>query len=87
MTELEQKIKQLKIANQKLARNSRAGNVFEETVQESKKELSSNDDTAKVEETILFTREIIHNSGSKFTAATLGYLTLLSTCLIKSIMI
>jgi hypothetical protein len=43
----------LKITNQKLARNSRAGNVFE-SVQDFKTEMSSNDDSAKVEETLLY---------------------------------
>lgn len=59
ISEIDQKFRQLKLANQKLARNSRAGNVFE-SIHESKiVESSPSEAAAKVEETILFTREVI----------------------------
>ncbi|XP_062543919.1 uncharacterized protein LOC134211240 [Armigeres subalbatus] len=57
-SEIDQKFRQLKLANQKLARNSRAGNVFE-SIHVSKVAESSPSENAKVEETILFTREVI----------------------------
>ncbi|XP_053685396.1 uncharacterized protein LOC128734986 [Sabethes cyaneus] len=57
-TDIDQKFRQLKLNNQKLARNSRAGNVFE-SIHVSKTGGSSPSENAKVEETILFTREII----------------------------
>lgn len=63
-SELEKKIEELKIANQKLARNSRAENVFE-SIQATRTNMdSNNDDSAKVEETIIFTKEIVENSQS-----------------------
>uniref|UniRef100_A0A1Q3FPD4 ZP domain-containing protein n=2 Tax=Culex tarsalis TaxID=7177 RepID=A0A1Q3FPD4_CULTA len=66
-SEIDQKFRQLKLANQKLARNSRAGNVFESIHVSSSKSVpesnpsssSSSEAAAKVEETILFTREVI----------------------------
>jgi hypothetical protein len=63
--DLEEKIKQLKLANLARSRNSRAENVFE-SVQASKSEknLNSNEDIAKVEETILFTKDVVENSNS-----------------------
>lgn len=61
VTEIENKIKQLKLANQKLARNSRAGTMYE-TVQETGSKTTS--DMAKVEETLLFTREVVDNSSA-----------------------
>lgn len=57
-SEIDQKFRQLKLANQKLARNSRAGNVFE-SIHVSKTSETSPSENAKVEETILFTREVI----------------------------
>lgn len=61
--EIDDKIKQLKIANQKLARNSRE-NVFE-SVQATRAEMNSNsDDSAKVEETVIFTKEVIESSSN-----------------------
>ncbi|XP_058457471.1 uncharacterized protein LOC131434605 isoform X2 [Malaya genurostris] len=57
-SDIDQKFRQLKLANQKLARNSRAGNVFE-SIHVSKTADPSSSENAKVEETILFTREII----------------------------
>ncbi|XP_055534573.1 uncharacterized protein LOC129724019 [Wyeomyia smithii] len=56
--DIDQKFRQLKLNNQKLARNSRAGNVFE-SIHVSKTAGSNPSENAKVEETILFTREII----------------------------
>ena len=63
MTETEESLKQLKIANQKLNRNSRE-NIFE-SIHDSKPE-NLNSDTAKVEETSIFTRvvENFETSGS-----------------------
>lgn len=55
MTETEESLKQLKIANQKLNRNSRE-NVFE-SIHDSKPE-NLNSDTAKVEETSIFTKVV-----------------------------
>lgn len=57
-SEIDQKFRQLKLANQKLARNSRAGNVFE-SIHVSKVAETSPSENAKVEETILFAREVI----------------------------
>lgn len=61
ITESEESLKQLKIANQKLARNSRE-NVFE-SVQVSRSE-NLNSDTAKVEETSIFTKEVFVEDSS-----------------------
>ncbi|KFB43944.1 AGAP005350-PA-like protein [Anopheles sinensis] len=71
VSEIDQKIRQLKLTNQKLARNSRAGNVFESIHEPSSTTRASDDDVqsdntsimptnenAKVEETIMF-REVI----------------------------
>jgi hypothetical protein len=52
------------LANKKLARNSRAEKVFESVHTTRTENNSNNDDTAKVEETIIFTKEIIENSQS-----------------------
>ncbi|XP_065084526.1 uncharacterized protein qsm [Ochlerotatus camptorhynchus] len=57
-SEIDQKFRQLKLANQKLARNSRAGNVFE-SIHVSKMAETSPSENAKVEETIVFAREVI----------------------------
>lgn len=81
-SEIDQKFRQLKLANQKLARNSRAGNVFE-SIHMSKSAESSPSENAKVEETVLFTREVIsqpqetmgRSSGHQQKA--LGFVTLL----------
>lgn len=59
VSEIDQKFRQLKLANQKLARNSRAGNVFESIHVSKSAESSPSSEAAKVEETILFTREVI----------------------------
>lgn len=64
VAEIENKIKQLKLANQKLARNSRAGTIYETIKEESTKTLSGSD-MAKVEETVLFAREIVENSATR----------------------
>ena len=83
ISEIDQKFKELKLANQKLARNSRAGNVYE-NVQILKTETNSGeDDTAKVEETILFTREVIQSSAS---TTILGFFTILGSLLIYKIL-
>lgn len=68
--ETEENIKQLKIANQKLNRNSRE-NVFE-SIHESKPE-NLNSDTAKVEETSIFTKvvENFEASGSHVAVGSL----------------
>lgn len=60
-SEIDQKFRQLKLANQKLARNSRAGNVFESIHVSTKSvpDSSPSSSEAKVEETILFTQEVI----------------------------
>lgn len=58
VSEIDQKFRQLKLANQKLARNSRAGNVFE-SIHVSKMAETSPSENAKVEETIVFAREVI----------------------------
>uniref|UniRef100_A0A182IYI4 ZP domain-containing protein n=1 Tax=Anopheles atroparvus TaxID=41427 RepID=A0A182IYI4_ANOAO len=72
VSEIDQKIRQLKLTNQKLARNSRAGNVFESIHQpattRATDDVPQSDETtvaqavdnedAKVEETIMF-REVI----------------------------
>lgn len=65
VADIENKIKQLKLANQKLARNSRAGTVYETIKEESTKTV--NGDTAKVEETVLFAREIVDSSAISVT--------------------
>lgn len=66
VADIENKIKQLKLANQKLARNSRAGTVYETIKEETTKTLGGSD-TAKVEETVLFAREIVENSAISVT--------------------
>ncbi|XP_041771143.1 uncharacterized protein LOC121593116 [Anopheles merus] len=68
VSEIDQKIRQLKLTNQKLARNSRAGNVFEsihnvpartaDVEQPEATTLPADNESAKVEETIVF-REVI----------------------------
>uniref|UniRef100_A0A182R2L2 ZP domain-containing protein n=1 Tax=Anopheles funestus TaxID=62324 RepID=A0A182R2L2_ANOFN len=75
VSEIDQKIRQLKLTNQKLARNSRAGNVFESIhnvparttdVEQPETTIPSIDnESAKVEETIVF-REVItrHEEGT-----------------------
>lgn len=70
MTETEENLKQLKIANQKLNRNSRE-NVFE-SIHDSKPE-NLNSNTAKVEETSIFTRvvENFETSGSSVVVGSL----------------
>lgn len=70
MTETEESLKQLKIANQKLNRNSRE-NVFE-SIHDSKPE-NLNSDTAKVEETSIFTKvvENFETSGSSTVVGSL----------------
>ena len=69
-TETEESLKQLKIANQKLNRNSRE-NIFE-SIHDSKPE-NLNSDTAKVEETSIFTRvvENFETSGSSTVVGSL----------------
>ncbi|XP_058838321.1 uncharacterized protein LOC131694005 [Topomyia yanbarensis] len=91
-SDIDQKFRQLKLANQKLARNSRAGNVFE-SIHVSKTAESSPSENAKVEETILFTREVISqpqgnigmssSSSRQFTVASLAIALLLSLTAIK----
>ncbi|XP_063701555.1 uncharacterized protein LOC134831688 isoform X2 [Culicoides brevitarsis] len=61
VADIENKIKQLKLTNQKLARNSRAGTIYE-TVKEEK--TITNGDTAKVEETVLFAREVVDSAAA-----------------------
>lgn len=63
VAEIENKIKQLKLANQKLARNSRAGTMYE-TIKEEKTVVGGSD-IAKVEETVLFAREVVDSSASR----------------------
>jgi hypothetical protein len=79
ISEIDQKFKELKLANQKLARNSRAGNVYED-VKIVRTETNSDEvDSAKVEETILFTREVIDSSAATTTLSLfsiLGYMLL-----------
>ncbi|XP_053674562.1 uncharacterized protein LOC128724866 [Anopheles nili] len=68
VSEIDQKIRQLKLTNQKLARNSRAGNVFEsihngpartqDVEQPAVTVPQADNESAKVEETIVF-REVI----------------------------
>lgn len=67
MSELEQKLKQLRIANQKLERNSR-GSIFE-SVQDHKAytEPSDGDAAAIVEETTLIRLQQIGNGGASLT--------------------
>uniref|UniRef100_A0A336LI52 CSON014413 protein n=2 Tax=Culicoides sonorensis TaxID=179676 RepID=A0A336LI52_CULSO len=72
VADIENKIKQLKLANQKLARNSRAGTMYETIKEESTKTLSGSDGMAKVEETVLFAREIVENSSTSIRIS--GYL-------------
>lgn len=71
MTETEENLKQLKIANQKLNRNSRE-NVFE-SIHDSKPE-NLNSDTAKVEETSIFTRVVENFEATSSSAAVVGSL-------------
>jgi hypothetical protein len=63
-----------------LARNSRAGNVFESVQDFKTTEMNSNDDSAKVEETLLYkverTEEML-NSSSKNSLAICSYLVIL----------
>jgi len=62
--EIENKIKQLKIANQKLNRNSRAGTeTMYETIEETKNTLGGGQ-MAKVEETVLFAREVVEGNSA-----------------------
>jgi hypothetical protein len=70
LTDTEESLKQLKIANQKLNRNSRE-NVFE-SIHDSKPE-NLNSDSAKVEETSIFTRvvENFETSGSSTVVGSL----------------
>lgn len=88
-SEIDQKFRQLKLANQKLARNSRAGNVFE-SIHVTKTAEASPSENAKVEETILFTREVISqpqenmgrsSSSRHFASASLTLALLLSVTL------
>lgn len=55
-SETEENLKQLKLANQKLNRNSREENIFE-GIHDSRPE-NLNTDTAKVEETSIFTKVV-----------------------------
>lgn len=68
MSELEQKLKQLRVANQKLERNSR-GSIFE-SVQDHKAytEPSEGDAAAIVEETTLIRLQQIGNGGASLTS-------------------
>uniref|UniRef100_A0A182Q7S6 ZP domain-containing protein n=1 Tax=Anopheles farauti TaxID=69004 RepID=A0A182Q7S6_9DIPT len=111
VSEIDQKIRQLKLTNQKLARNSRAGNVFEsihnvpavrapEVSEETQADTEPpmDNESAKVEETIVF-REVITrqeesafddvNSGSRWTgkpsAATLTALIALCTTVLATV--
>lgn len=70
MTETEENLKQLKIANSKLNRNSRE-NVFE-SIHDSRPE-NLNSDTAKVEETSLFTK-VVENFESSNGSSLVGSL-------------
>lgn len=70
MTESEESLKQLKIANQKLNRNSRE-NVFE-SIHDSKPE-NLNTDSAKVEETSIFTR-VVENFETSNASSPIGSL-------------
>jgi hypothetical protein len=76
---LEEKIEQLKLANQKLPRNSRSQHVFE-SVQASE----NSDGVAKVEETILFTKEIVENSESILGASLIVLITSLLSTIIRT---
>lgn len=69
MSELEQKLKQLRIANQKLERNSR-GSIFD-SVQDHKAytEPSDGDAAAIVEETTLIRLQQIGNGGASSLAS------------------
>lgn len=49
-----------------MARNSRAGTVYETIKEESTKTITGND-MAKVEETVLFAREIVESSAISMT--------------------
>uniref|UniRef100_A0A182PFH4 ZP domain-containing protein n=1 Tax=Anopheles epiroticus TaxID=199890 RepID=A0A182PFH4_9DIPT len=83
VSEIDQKIRQLKLTNQKLARNSRAGNVFESIhdvparTQPEATTMPSDNESAKVEETIVF-REVItrqeEDASSTFVDASGGSL-------------
>lgn len=68
ISELEQKLKQLKIANQKLERNSRSGNVFESVHQDHQRIGSfveaADDSAATVEETTLIRLQQIGGDSS-----------------------
>ena len=78
VSEIDQKIRQLKLTNQKLARNSRAGNVFEsihnvpartaDVEQPEATTLPADNENAKVEETIVF-REVITRQGEQEDAS------------------
>uniref|UniRef100_A0A182FEL6 ZP domain-containing protein n=2 Tax=Anopheles albimanus TaxID=7167 RepID=A0A182FEL6_ANOAL len=82
VSEIDQKIRQLKLTNQKLARNSRAGNVFEsiheaprpqnaaeqaETTTPATAVPSADNEAAKVEETIVF-REVITRKEASYNS-------------------
>lgn len=81
-SEIENNLKQLKIANQKLARNSRAENVFE-SVQATRTEMNSNtDDTAKVEETIIFTKEVLESAASSIRTSVVLTVVTVAVCIL-----
>lgn len=71
INETEENLKQLKIANQKLNRNSRE-NVFESIHDSRPENLQSGGDKAKVEETNVFTRVVETFETSGATSGVIG---------------
>lgn len=90
---MEQKIKQLKIANQKLARNSRGSNVFESIHDNKPMTIDMSDESANVEETSLFKKVTIDliesgddTSSSSQNYASVSLLMLFSAYVIKMLL-
>lgn len=70
LSETEENLKQLKIANQKLNRNSRE-NVFE-SIHDYTRPENLNSDTAKVEETSIFTKVVENFEATSGSASLVG---------------
>jgi hypothetical protein len=80
LTETEENLKNLKIANQKLNRNSRE-NVFE-SIHDSRPE-NLNSDSAKVEETSVFTRAVESFEASGTEKITIGSVALITALILN----
>lgn len=82
INETEENLKQLKIANQKLNRNSRE-NVFESIHDSRPENLQGGGDKAKVEETNVFTRVIETFETSAGSSVMIGFFTFIFSILVN----